>query len=168
MFIGHAGIALGAVGLRPAIPLLALLLAAFGVDLLESALWLVGAAEATPRPAESVPVALALAVGGASVYGLVRHDVRGAAVLAAVALSHVPADLITGRVGLWPGEPVVGLNLFQMPLADWFVEAGLVLGGWALWRRSLPPAARRAPLTVGVLVGLLAVQAAFLVVLARM
>lgn len=167
MFVGHAGIALGAAGLRPRTPLLALLLASFGVDLLESALWFAGAEEAVPRPAESLPSTLAVAAAFALVYGALRRDWAGAALVAAVAASHLPADLVSGQVAVWPGGASVGLNLFASPVIDWAVEAALAAGGWFLWRRSLPPAARRYPATVAVLVGLLVAQAVFLVVLVR-
>lgn len=164
MFVGHAGIALGAAGLRPGVPLFALVLAAFGVDLLEAALWAVGAGGAVPRPAESVPVALAVSAAAGLIYGVARRDGRGAALVVAVALSHLPADLVSGTVGLWPGTPAVGLDLFMTPAADWAVEGAVAAVGWAVWRRSLPPPSRRAPLAVAVLVGLLAAQAGFLVV----
>lgn len=166
MFVGHAAIALGAAGLRPRVPLLALLLASFGLDLLESALWAVGASEAVPNPAESVPVTLALAAAAGLLYWGVCRDGGGAIVVAAVAFLHFPADLVSGQVKLWPEGPTIGLNLFNSPLADWALECALATAGWALWRRSLPAASRRAPLTVAVLAGLLLAQAAFVVVLA--
>ncbi len=165
MFVGHAAVALGAKGVRPSVPLAVLLLAAFAVDLLESLLWAFGVSAAVPRPAESVPVTLALASSAALGWGLWRRDGRAAALVGLVVVSHLALDLVSGRVGLWPGAPAVGLMLFERPVWDGLVEGGLAVAGWALWRRSLPPASRRAPLAAAVLVGLLLAQAAFLVVL---
>ena len=165
MFAGHAAVALAAKGTRPSVPIAVLLLAAFAVDLFESALWVFGVSAAVPRPAESVPVTAALAASAALAWGLWRRDGVGAALVGLVALSHLPLDLVSGRVGLWPGAPVAGLMLFERPVLDGFVEGVLAVAGWALWRRSLPARSRRAPLAAAVLAGLLLAQAAFLWVL---
>lgn len=165
MFVGHAAAALAAKGVRPAVPLAALLLASFGVDLLEALLWTVGQRESVPQPAESVPVTLALSAGIAAAVGAWTRSGPAALATGLVALSHLPLDLVSGRVALWPGAPSVGLLLFERPLVDGALEIALAAAGWAVWRQSLPPDSRRRPLAVAVLLGLALAQVGFLVVL---
>ena len=142
MYVGHAGAALLARGLAPRLPLLLLLVAAFGVDLVEVALKLAGQGQWVPQPAESLPVGVGLAAGFAVIGALWTRSAAGALVLGAVALSHTAADLVTGTLPLWIGGPEVGLDLFQRPVLDFVVEMALVLGGWLAYRRTLPPLAR--------------------------
>lgn len=159
MYVGHAGVALLARGLSPLFPLSLLLVAAFNVDLLEVALKLAGQDQWVPQPAESLPVAIGLATAFAVIGGGWTRSAAGALVLAAVALSHTAADLVTGALPLWVGGPEVGMDLFQRPLLDFLVEAPLVLGGWLVYRQTLPVQTRRSwavwamPVGLGVLQG---------------
>jgi hypothetical protein len=63
----------------------------------------------------------------------------------AMVLLHLPADYITGLKVLWPGGPIVGLNLYAHPMADFALEALIAVAGWrylrardrsSLWMRS--------------------------------
>lgn len=169
MYVGHAGVALLATGLRSGsrlglrtpLPLWLLLIAAFSVDLLEVALKLAGLGAWAPQPAESLPVAVGLAAAFAVVGGLWTRSAAGALVLAAVALSHALGDLVTGTLPLWIGGPAVGLDLFGRPLLDLLVEGALVLGGWLVYRRTLPTRARRSWAVWAIPVGLGVLQGAF-------
>jgi hypothetical protein len=143
MYVGHAGIALLATGVRPRLPLWLLLIAAFCVDLLEVALKLVGLEMWVPQPAEALPIAAGLAVGFGIVGGLWTRTSAGALILAAVALTHPLGDLVTGSLPLWIGGPAVGADLFRQPWLDLLVEGALVLGGWLVYRRTLSDRARR-------------------------
>jgi hypothetical protein len=69
-----------------------------------------------------------------------RGNVAGFLCLAV--LVHLPADFITGEKLLWYNGPVVGLNLYRWPIADFFVELPVIVAGWWLLRRA--PGARRA------------------------
>jgi hypothetical protein len=166
MYVGHAGIALAARGLAPRFPLALLLVAAYNVDLLEVALKLGGQSQWVPEPAESLPVAAALALAFAVGGGLwtstgTSSRWAGGLVLLAVALSHTAGDLVTGTLPLWIGGPAVGLDLFRRPVLDFLVEAAVVLGGWLVYRRTLPAERRGSWAVWAILVGLGACQAAF-------
>lgn len=65
-----------------------------------------------------------------------------AGLLALAVLVHLPADFVTGEKLLWYNGPVVGLNLYRWPIADFFIELPVIVGGWWLLRRS--PGARQA------------------------
>jgi hypothetical protein len=108
---------------------------------------------------ESLPIAGVVAVAFGALGGLWTRSAAGALLLFAVALSHTAADLVTGTLPLWIGGPSVGLDLFRRPVLDFVVEATVVLGGWVVYRRSLPPPSQRSwaawamPVGLGVLQG---------------
>jgi hypothetical protein len=54
-------------------------------------------------------------------------------------LAHVPLDYVTGRKLFWPGGELMGLLLYEYPLADFALEALIVIGGWWLVRRGPAP-----------------------------
>jgi hypothetical protein len=58
------------------------------------------------------------------------------AIFAAAVLLHLPADFFTGRKLLFPGGEMVGLNFYDRPVWDFFLEAPLVVLGWTVARRS--------------------------------
>jgi hypothetical protein len=64
------------------------------------------------------------------------------ALLACAVLIHLPADFVTGEKLLWYNGPVVGLNLYRWPIADFFIELPIIVAGWWILRRS--DGARRA------------------------
>jgi hypothetical protein len=64
-----------------------------------------------------------------------------AALLALAVLVHLPADFITGEKLLWFNGPVVGLNMYRWPIADFLIELPVIVGGWWMLRRA--PGARR-------------------------
>src|SRR6059036_4195015 len=37
-----------------------------------------------------------------------------------------------------PGGPMIGLNLYDHPIADFALETAVVCAGWLVYRRSLP------------------------------
>jgi hypothetical protein len=113
--------------------------------------WLLGAAMAP-----DVVDALFVVVGSCNPYGLYSHTVPAAALLAAVVgavsyfatgqrttgwlaamlvLAHLPADFVTGRKLFWPGGEMMGLRLYDHPIADFVLESCLVLLGWWLVRK---------------------------------
>ncbi len=157
MYAGHIGIALAAKGLRREAPLWLLVLATQGCD------WVQAVACVAARPAtsamwsHSIPTALALGLALAlATYARMRNG-RVALLVAAVAVSHVVADYVTGIKPTWPGGPMIGLDLYDQPLADFAIETAVVYTGWLVYRRSLPSAVagkRLAWMLVVALVGL--------------
>jgi len=67
-------------------------------------------------------------------------------------------DWITGFKPTWPGGPMIGLMLYEHPIADFVAEGIVIFGGAMLYARTLPP--RRRPwVDVSIMLGaLLAMQ----------
>jgi len=169
VYTGHIGIALALGAERDAPPLWLLALAAQGPD------WGDAVHELLRRPygnlgwsSHSFPLVGFGALGAALLaYALTRR--HRAALLAALAyLSHWPADYFTGLKPTWPGGPLVGLQWYTVPGRDLVLESVVVIGGWWLWRRSLPaPATRSRGLAFALLAALLLLQLAADVVMAH-
>lgn len=161
MYTGHFGIALAGKGLHPRVPLGVFITAAFGLDLVSTGLVLAGMEGPLKTWAESAVGAVVVAALAGVLYAMWRRgDERGALLVAAVALLHLPADLATNELPLWPKGPRLGGALYVHPAADFAVEAVVVAAGWFLYRRSLPEVGRRWPAWLALLM-LLALQAMF-------
>jgi hypothetical protein len=155
--MGHLGVALAARAARPTLPLWASALAAILPDAVDSlaptplAPWLAHTTHTLPG-----------AVGWAAAAALLTSrfvGTRRGLLIGLVTLSHVLTDLATSRLNAWPGGPEVGLHLYRFRAADFALEAVVIVGGWLLYRRTLP-APRAWPATV-MLAVLLGLQAAF-------
>lgn len=129
----------------PQLPLVPLTLACYGPDWVEVAMMIPRPLEGTAPYTHSIPAVLLGAALAAALFALVGRP-RGAAVVALAWLLHWPADLLTGRkpVGL-ELAPLVGLDLYHLPLVDYTLEASVILAGAWLYRRRLAstPGARR-------------------------
>lgn len=79
--------------------------------------------------------------------------------MAALVVSHVLGDYITGLKPTWSGGPMIGLQLYRHPEWDFVVEAIVVLIGWLIYRASLPGDRRSAQDTWALLGVLFALQA---------
>lgn len=149
MFIGHFAVALAARRAAPKISLGLLVIAAQLIDLAWPVLLLLGVervvidpgnTRVTPLDFTHYPYThslLMVAAWGAllgGTYLALRHDRRGALVLALLVLSHWLLDFVTHRpdLPLWPGDsPRVGLGLWNSLPATVVVEFGLfALGAW--------------------------------------
>jgi membrane-bound metal-dependent hydrolase YbcI (DUF457 family) len=138
MYVGHVGAALGAKRIAPAVAMGTLLLATYLPDWVDAALCLTGRYHDAQMYSHSIPAALVLAaLAGAT--QLRRLDVRAALVVAALVISHVVLDYITGIKPTWAGGPFIGLEMYRHPLADFVVEAIVIVTGWMFYRRTLPP-----------------------------
>ncbi len=158
MYIGHVGVALGAKRVRPSIGLLVLLVSAYAPDWVDSGLCLAGVYHPSGVLSHSIPGVALIALLGFALYGVRTRDFTGAALVAAVIISHMLLDWITGWKPTWPGGTMIGLRLYERPIADFIVE-GVVIGvGAVLYGQTLPP--RRRPwIDVAVMIGaLLALQ----------
>lgn len=169
MYTGHAGLALVAKAWRPQVPMALLVVAAFAPDWVE---WLLDEKTKSEPLISYISHSIPAVVAGASVialvYLLILRRWPDALVLAGVYLSHWPADIITGRKPTWSVGSTVGLGLYVHPRWDFLVEAALVLACAAFYWRSLPAHGRRRPwLAALVPGGLVALQAAFDVLVRR-
>src|SRR3954467_3306952 len=142
MYIGHVGAALAAKRVRATIGLLPLLLAAYTPDWVDTATCLAGRFDSREMFSHSIPAVLLLALIGCAVYALLTRDWRGGLVIGAVIVSHMLLDWITGQKPTWPGGPLIGLGLYDRPVADFIAEAVTIVVGVAMYRRTLPPRLR--------------------------
>jgi hypothetical protein len=131
---GHLGIAGAAHAGRPS-SLPWLLGAAMAPDILDALFVVIGSCNPSGLYSHTLPAAALLAV----VVGAVAYFATGQRatgwLAATLVLAHLPADYITGRKLFWPGGELMGLRLYDHPIADFALEALLVLLGWWLLRR---------------------------------
>ena len=160
MYIGHVGVALAAKRARTGIGLLALLVATYAPDWVDTGLCLVGAYDPQEMLSHSLPAVMLFALAGFSAYALVTRDWSGASIIAALVLSHMMLDWVTGYKPTWPGGPMIGLQLYDWPIADFIVEGIVIFVGARLYGRTLPPR-QRSWVDVSIMLGaLLALQLA--------
>jgi hypothetical protein len=138
MYIGHVGVALGAKRARTSIGLLVLLIATYTPDWVDTGLCVVGAYNPSGILSHSIPSVLLFAVLGFATYSAFTRDWRGGLVIAAVIVSHMLLDWITGYKPTWRGGPMIGLELYQHPILDFFAEAAVIVVGAVLYARTLP------------------------------
>src|SRR6202049_2466403 len=143
MYIGHVGATLAAKRVRGSIGLLVLLVATYAPVWVDMGMWVAGAYNPAGILSHSIPAVLVLMLVGFTGYGAATRDWTGALVIAAVILSHMLLDWITGYKPTWPGGPMIGLNLYDYPVADLVAEGIVIFIGALLYRRTLP--ARRRP-----------------------
>jgi hypothetical protein len=158
MYIGHLGFALTGKWLRRNAPLWILVLATQGCDWVQAVACVAASPATSAIRSPSVPavVVLAAALGVASY--LVTGDRGVAALTGTVVVSHLLADYVTGVKPTWPGGPMIGLDLYAHPMGDLVSETAVLVVGWLLYRRSLPPHARSSGLTWALLVVLAGAQ----------
>lgn len=174
MFIGHYAVALGAKRLGPSISLGALFLACQLADLIWPNMVLLGieTLEIDPGNTAITPLnfvhypyshsLLALAVWGAVFAGLywaaARANVKAAAIIAALVLSHWALDALTHRPDLpltLSGTTRIGLGLWNLPAIAVGIEVLLFAMGVWLYVKVTRPADRYGSIGFWILVGFL-------------
>jgi LexA-binding, inner membrane-associated putative hydrolase len=172
MFLGHFGAALAAKRVAPATSLAMLFVAAQLVDLLWPVLVLAGVERVRVEPgntaftplafehypwSHSLLMVLAWAAALGVAYAARTRDRRGAAVVAALVVSHWLLDVLTHRpdLPLAPGAPAVGLGLWNSVPATIAVEGALFAAGAWLYARQTRPSGRRGTIALGSLVAVL-------------
>jgi membrane-bound metal-dependent hydrolase YbcI (DUF457 family) len=154
MYIGHVGAALGAKRVRRSIGLVVLLVATYTPDWVDAGLCLAGLNNPVGMLSHSIPAIALFTILGFAAYATGTRDWRGALVVAAVILSHMFLDWITGYKPTWPGGPMIGLQLYDHPIADFIAEGVVIVIGALLYARTLPP--RKRPwIDVSVMLGAL-------------
>jgi hypothetical protein len=142
MYIGHVGAALAAKRVRTSIGLLVLLIAAYTPDWVDTGLCLAGAYNPHGMLSHSIPAIALFSALGFATYATATRDWRAALVVAGVILSHLFLDWITGHKPTWPGGPMIGLRLYDHPIADFIAESAVIVIGALLYARTLPPRKR--------------------------
>jgi membrane-bound metal-dependent hydrolase YbcI (DUF457 family) len=157
VYIGHVGAALAAKRVRATLGLLPLLIATYAPDWVDTGMCIAGRYDPRGMISHSIPSVLLFALLGFALYGAVTRDWSGALVVAGVILSHRFLDWITGYKPTWPGGPMIGLRLYDYPIAD-FIAEGLAIGaGTLLYARTLPHRQRQwrdFSIMLGALIGL--------------
>jgi hypothetical protein len=135
LITGHLGLALGARAVDPDAPVSWLVVAACAPDIADLVLAAGGICNPDGAYTHSLAAiaATALVLGAAALWR--SGSRRTAWVIAGLVVSHLLADYLTGTKALWVHGPVVGLNIYQWPLADLFLEAVCVTAGWWAGRR---------------------------------
>jgi hypothetical protein len=142
VYIGHVGVALAAKRVRPSIGLLVLLVATYAPDWVDAGLCVAGVYNPEGVFSHSIPVVAVLALLGFTIHGISSRDWTAAAVVAAVIVSHMLLDWITGYKPTWPGGTMIGLRLYSRPIVDFAIEGVLIVAGAVLYGRTLPPRQR--------------------------
>ncbi len=156
MIAGHFGLAAGVKKYAPCVPLWALLLGTFWLDIIFLILAMAGIESITPidpaHPAYGGIIAhadythslvgAALITVGTGWLASRRWGQRGGVVIGAVVFSHWVLDLLVHRPDLpiLPGNfgnlPLLGFGLWEFPLVSAILEFALVFGGAYLYYRS--------------------------------
>lgn len=137
MYIGHVGAALAAKRWRVAIGLLPLLIATYAPDWVDTGMCVAGHYNPGGMLSHSIPAVLVLALLGFTLYAVFTRDWTGAAIIAAVVVSHMLLDWITGYKPTWPGGPSIGLRLYDRPMADLVAEVAVIVAGTLLYAQTL-------------------------------
>jgi hypothetical protein len=145
VYIGHVGAALAAKRVRRSIGLLVLLVATYTPDWVDTGLCAIRRYNDQQLLSHSIPAVLLFAGIGFALYAALTRDLRGALVIGAVVVSHMVLDWITGYKPTWPGGPMIGLRLYDHPMADFAVEGLVIAIGAALYARTLPERDRMEP-----------------------
>ncbi len=138
MYVGHVGAALGAKRMRLSMGLAVLIIGAYAPDLVDAGLCLAGKSNLLEMFSHSIPAVAFLALVAFAGYGIVTRDWSAAGLLAAVVVSHMLLDWITGYKPTWPGGPMIGLELYSHPAADFVAEAVVLAIGAVLYARTIP------------------------------
>ena len=134
MIAGHLGIAGAAYSGRRDSSLPWLLGASMAPDIIDGLFVLARSCNPYGLYSHTLPaVMLIAAVTGAIAYFATDQRVTGLLATMLV-LAHLPLDYVTGRKLFWPGGELMGLRLYEHPLADFALEALIVVGGWWLVR----------------------------------
>jgi len=133
---GHLGVAMAARARWPRLPLLAIAVAALVPDLVDFATAALRICVEKGLYSHSLPaIAVEVVVLGGGM-ALWRRSPAAGAMVAAMIVLHLAADFITGEKLLWAGGPIVGLNLYDYPLADFALETVVTYAGWRMLRAS--------------------------------
>jgi hypothetical protein len=166
VYAGHAAVALALRRREPRLPILPLVIAAFGPDWLELLFMIPHKREGMAVFTHSIPAVLIGGALAAALYSATRRPGGGTIFLAWTL--HWPADLVTGLKPLLLREPLIGLDLYKLPAVDFALESVAVVIGCALYARGLPPRGELRRVVVMLGAALIAMQAALDVALSVM
>jgi hypothetical protein len=158
VYAGHAAVALALKTREPRVPMVPLLLACYGPDWLEIVLGVWRGRDAMALYTHYLPGLLLGALGAAAVYTMAFRRPGGWVILSGWLL-HWPADFFTAHKGLLSPTDRIGLDLYNLPGADFVLEASLVLLCCALYARTFAHSPTQRRWAAAMTVGLLGLQA---------
>jgi hypothetical protein len=135
VYAGHAAVALVLKTRDPRVPMAPLVLACYGPDWLEMVLGLWHGRAAMGLLTHYLPGLFLGALAAAALYAIVFQRPGGWTILLAWLL-HWPADFFTAHKGLLTPTDRIGLDLYNLPLADCVLEASVVLVCCVLYART--------------------------------
>lgn len=136
MIAGHLGVAMAVRARWPRLPLFTIAVAALVpdfVDFATAALRICGEKGLYSHSLPAIAIEVVVLGGGMALW---RRSPTAGAMVAAMIVLHLAADFITGEKLLWAGGPIVGLNLYDYPIADFALEAVVTYTGWQMLRSS--------------------------------
>jgi hypothetical protein len=158
MYVGHAAVALALKAHEPRVPMVPLVLACYGPDWLENVLGFWRERGTMALYTHYLPGLLAGALAAAALYAIVFRRPGGWTILSGWLL-HWPADFFTAHKGLLSPTDRIGLDLYNLPAADFVLEGALVLLCCALYARTFAHSPTQRRWVVVMAAGLLALQA---------
>ncbi|HEY0972074.1 MAG TPA: hypothetical protein VGE02_13995 [Gemmatimonadales bacterium] len=158
MYVGHLGIALGARGAAPQVPVWVLVLATQGCDWLELLLGTVLDGRDAVVWSHSIPAVAAAALALGVVVAMAFRSIGGGIAAAVAHASHWPLDFVGSLKPTWPGHPPAGLILYERPMLDFAAQATVIVLGWLLYQRCLRPERRFSSLSWLLVIALLLLQ----------
>jgi hypothetical protein len=149
VYAGHAAIALALKTRDPRVPIVPLTLACFGPDWLEVVLMFPIKRAGMAVYTHSIPAVVIGATLAALVYAAFRRP--GAQMIFLGWLLHWPADLFTGLKPLFFPTPLIGLDLYKLPVMDFALESVVIIIGCAIYARRFAErgAVRRVVVAMG-------------------
>ena len=135
MYAGHVAVALALKTHEPRVPMLPLALACYGPDWLEIVLGFWRGRGPMSLYTHYLPGLLAGALAAAALYVIIFRRPGGWVILSGWLL-HWPADFFTAHKGLLSPTDRIGFDLYNLPVADFALEATLVLLSCALYARA--------------------------------
>lgn len=136
MIAGHFGVAMATRARWSRVPLLAIVIAAIFPDIIDFTTAALRICGSNGLYSHSLPaIAIESIVLGAAA-SLIWRSPRAGLTIAAMIVLHLAADYITGQKVLWAHGPIVGLNLYSHPLADFALETVVTFTGWRMLRTS--------------------------------
>jgi hypothetical protein len=158
VYAGHAAVALAVKTRAPRVPMWVLVAAAFGPDWDELFLGLLKGRATGEVYSHFIPAVLLGACVAALCYEIAFRR-RGGRWVAVAWLLHWPADFLTAHKPLIdPGGRVIGLDLYDLPIADFAIEATLVVVCAWLYARCYAPEHRQRRWIAAAAVALVLIQ----------
>ena len=140
MIIGHIAVAYAVRARLPRTNLVGLLVATMLPDLADFALPQGNQCRTSCELyTHAFPAFVVLAAFAGVMAWFIWHRRAMVAAAATLVLVHILCDVLTGYKPFWLGGPQVGFDLYGHPVADFYLESLMLIGGFTLLRMSATP-----------------------------